>query len=155
MSLICKHITHEKYFTVQTKVGDDESEEIFNNKTDLTNQENVTSNEGRIVSEKLKDRKCEKVRASKRKERKGEKRREKDWERKLVLTIWNSSHNNNWAWCFVFIVHNNHNYLINLPHYMDLGGKVSLNPFAHPNPPILIEPKPTQLLVGLSGYQPN
>ena len=78
LSLICKNITHEKYFTVQTKVGDDEFEEIFNNKTDLTNQENVTSNEGRIVSEKLKDRKCEKVRASKRKERKGEKRREKD-----------------------------------------------------------------------------
>ena len=23
MSLICKHITHEKYFTVQTKVGDE------------------------------------------------------------------------------------------------------------------------------------
>ena len=78
MSLICKHITHEKYFTVQTKVGDDESEEIFNNKTDLTNQENVTSNEGRIVSEKLKDRKCEKVREKRGKERNEERKIERE-----------------------------------------------------------------------------
>ena len=35
------------------------------------------------------------------------------------------------------------------------GGKVSLNPLAHSNPPILIEPKPTQLLVELNGHQPN
>ena len=35
------------------------------------------------------------------------------------------------------------------------GGKVSLNSFVHPNQPILIEPKPTQLLVRLNGHQPN
>jgi len=35
------------------------------------------------------------------------------------------------------------------------GGKVSPNPFAHPNPPTLIKLKPTQLLVGLNGHQPN
>ena len=35
------------------------------------------------------------------------------------------------------------------------GGKVSPNPFAHPNPTTLIEPNPTQLLVELNGHQPN
>ena len=35
------------------------------------------------------------------------------------------------------------------------GGKVSPNPFARPNPLTLIEPKPSQLLVGLNEYQPN
>ena len=35
------------------------------------------------------------------------------------------------------------------------GGKVSLNSFAHLNPPTLIEPKPTQLLVGLNEHQTN
>ena len=35
------------------------------------------------------------------------------------------------------------------------GGKVSSNPFAHPNPPTIIEPKPTQLLIVLNRYQPN
>ena len=35
------------------------------------------------------------------------------------------------------------------------GGKVSPNPFVCPNSSTLIEPKPTQLLVGLNGYQPN
>ena len=36
-----------------------------------------------------------------------------------------------------------------------MGDKISPNLFAHPNLLILIEPKPTQLLVGLNGYQPN
>ena len=35
------------------------------------------------------------------------------------------------------------------------GGKVSPNSFAHSNPPTLIEPKLTQLLVGLNGHQTN
>ena len=35
------------------------------------------------------------------------------------------------------------------------GGKVNPSPFAHPNPSTLIELKPTQLLVGLNGHQPN
>ena len=35
------------------------------------------------------------------------------------------------------------------------GGKVNPNPFAHPNLPTVIEPKLTQLLVGLNGHQPN
>ena len=58
-------------------------------------------------------RKWEKVREKRGKER----NEERKIERKLVLTIWNSTHNNNWAWCSVFIVHNNHNYLINLQHH--------------------------------------
>ena len=37
----------------------------------------------------------------------------------------------------------------------DRGGKLNPNPFDHLNPPALIEPKPTQLLVGLNEYQPN
>ena len=37
----------------------------------------------------------------------------------------------------------------------DSGGKVSSNPFVRPSPPILIKPKPTQLLIGLNGHQPN
>ena len=36
-----------------------------------------------------------------------------------------------------------------------MGGKISPNPFVHPNPPILLKSKPTQLLIGLNGYQPN
>ena len=35
------------------------------------------------------------------------------------------------------------------------GSKVSPNPFVYPNPPTLIEPKPTQLLIELNGHQPN
>ena len=35
------------------------------------------------------------------------------------------------------------------------GGKVSQNPLVHPNPPTVIESKPTQILVGLNGHQPN
>ena len=37
----------------------------------------------------------------------------------------------------------------------DRGGKINPNPFTHLNPPTLIEPKPTQLLVGLNGHQPK
>ena len=35
------------------------------------------------------------------------------------------------------------------------GGKISPNPFVHLNPLTLIEPKPTQLLIGLNGHQLN
>ena len=35
------------------------------------------------------------------------------------------------------------------------GGKICPNPFACPNPPTLIKPKPTQLLIRLNGHQPN
>ena len=35
------------------------------------------------------------------------------------------------------------------------GGKVNSNPFVYLNPLTLIEPKPTQLLIGLNGHQLN
>ena len=35
------------------------------------------------------------------------------------------------------------------------GGKINLNPFVHLKPPTLLKPKPTQLLIGLNGHQPN